>query len=154
MLSGSEIPLERLAQVLRHALPVLMEGGQVVFGSRVPLEGSGTVVLYGFGIIPGNALAMFVQIAEKEFRVGIILGGGSTEPLEGRLIVLIGGIMPEIRLRESILGDGIAVLRLRLQGGKGSAGILLRFWRGVTGLNHCKYNGDKHQPCKKLILPA
>src|SRR5260370_26419340 len=142
MLSGSEIPLERLAQVLRHALPVLMEGGQVVFGSRVPLEGSGTVVLYGFGIIPGNALAMFVQIAEKEFRVGIILGGGSTEPLEGRLIVLIGGIMPEIRLLEFKLGDRIAVLPLRLEVRKGRRGICLRLERGANSLNHYKHSGE------------
>src|SRR5258708_20487553 len=40
----------------------------------VALECRGTVVLRGLGIIPGNALAMFVQVAEEEFCASITLG--------------------------------------------------------------------------------
>ena len=75
-------------------------------------------------IIPGDALAMFVQKAEEEFRAGIPLGRGRTEPLEGRLGVLIGGIVAQIKLREVVLSNGVALLGLRSQLGKGRASIL------------------------------
>ena len=94
---------------------------------------------------------MFVQVAEEEFRASITLGCGSAEPLEGRLVVLIGGIVAQIRLREVILSNGVALFRLRSQLGKGGAGILLRLWRGVTGLDRHKHGGEKQQPRKKRI---
>src|SRR5882762_7485402 len=135
----------------RRTLAVLIQRGQIVFGGRVALECCGTVAVGALGVIAGNALAMLVQIAEEEFRVGVTLGSGGTEPLEGRLVVLIGGIMAEIRLREVVLSNGIALLGPRSQLQKRRADILLRLWRGVTGLNCYKHSGEKQQPCKKRV---
>ena len=112
MLSGSEIPFECLAQVLGNTLAVLIQRGQIVFGGRVALECCGKVVLGSLGIITGNPLAMFVQIAQEKFRVGITLGGGGAEPLESRLVVVISGIMAEIGLRQVVLSNGVALFGL------------------------------------------
>src|SRR5260370_6396709 len=85
-----EIPFKGLAHVLWDALAMLIERSQIVFGGRVALERRGTVFLFCLGIIAGDAFAMLVQIAEEGFRVGIILGGGRTEPLEVGLVVVVG----------------------------------------------------------------
>jgi hypothetical protein len=94
---------------------------------------------------------MFVQVAEEEFRASITLGRGRTEPLEGTLVVLIGGIVAQIGVSEVVLSNGVALFRLRSQLEKGRAGILLGLWRGVTGLNRHKHGGEKQQQCKKRV---
>ena len=114
------------------------------------LECRGTVVLRGFGIVPGDALAMFIQMAEEKFRAGIPLGRGRTEPLEAGLVVLIRGV-PQIRLRDLVLSKGVAVLGLRLQLGKRRAGILRRLWYSATALSGCKHGGEKQQRNEKRV---
>jgi hypothetical protein len=82
-----------------------------------------------------------------------MVGGG----IEGGGVVE-AGIVAQIRQREFVLRDGIALLRLRSQRGEGRAGILLRLRRGVAGgitgrngreLNRNKHGGEKQQPCNK-----
>ena len=78
--------------------------------------------------------------------MSVTLGRRRTEPLGGRLVVFIGGIgAQKIRLRKVVLRNGIALFRLRLQRGRGRAGVLLRLWRSVNRhkLNRHKHGGER-----------
>lgn len=135
MLGGEGIPFESFRGIFGNALAVFVERREIIFRGGVMLERGRLVILEGLGIIARDTLAVFIEIAEKELGIGIILSGGGAKPLEGGLRVRGGRVMSQQGFCELVLRQGIALLGAGLKIGYRDGGCLRSLWRGMDGWN-------------------
>lgn len=119
VLRRRRVPLEGVVGILWHSESILIERSQIVFRARVVLSRGVAVVAEGKRIVLRDTLPMFVEVAENEFGVRIIFGGGRAKPLEGFLEVGSRRMVSQDARCQPILGGGITVFGLRPQVGFG-----------------------------------
>ncbi len=108
VLRGSQIPFEGFTRVFGNALPMLIEGSQIVFGGSVMHVRGGFIVSECQSVVLGDEFAVFVEVPQIKFGIGITLGGGGVEPLDRCLYILLGGIVREQESGEAILRARVA----------------------------------------------
>jgi hypothetical protein len=107
MLGCQLIPVKGSRGIPWDTVSAAIQSAKIGFGGRVTLQRGAAIIFGGFGEIEGQTFAVFVEIAENELGVGLVLGGAGLEPGEHLIIAGRSGIGGDEELLELEASGGI-----------------------------------------------
>lgn len=122
MLGRELIPVKRKRRILGDTISASIQTAKIGFRRSIALQSCAAIIFGSFAEIAGEALAVFIEIAQKELGIRILLGSARLKPGERLIVAWRGRVSRDNELSQLMSSGRIAGIGERLKSGDGVNG--------------------------------